>query len=775
MTELVGLYTTGSDFSIASTYALPNLAALRLVNNTASSPYYLKQPSFVNVASYSAAAGAPSDGGGGTFQYISSDTTTSDNGSTVIVDASGRRWYRVWDGKHFYAAWAGMFPTILLQNEFPPPYPPSTGTHDCGPLFANLPKYCYIYFQPGTYTFYTYPTQNQFSNRFYRGDVTLWQCLGSLGSDFTISPSNAAFNWIYTPNLDVIGSGAAPYETYGGNGSTGDMTSAGVSPIEGIAILSQLDGNSGVGLVLGDLDEDYPDIPYIPENYYIRPKNFSVGGFYCNLAFLNAHDCFLTGGENIVLKDGGIGMYFNNSYNSGENLKFLNCNFNGLTVDGYQAFNAQRLAFDGCSFTYNTRMGYSSNQYTAFQGCYFETSSNLAAYPTGTSGPLIAVDGGSQVVFDGDTNIFLLPASNSDLIAVFPGSGGYATVYFDGTSMCNENAGAVNVQRQFLVNTPNLNVYGHFRGYNGQNFNPAVSPNQSLQPDYNLASGALTFYPSSTHASAIIPATGSIAFTVNPTNTQTISIASTTVTFVTSGATGNQVNLGASLGLTFANLLSFLNASTDTNLVKCIYNQSQDSWGEFNTNKLLIQAVTTGTGGNSYALASTVTGTTLSASTLTGGAGGAVAMIFGPGVNITSQYGITNAAQLASQNGTCTLQLSTWDVNPGELIFISFYDAINVGGFTSFAGSQVSYTTADGIAVGTAALTQAAGVPNFTPGGANLNPNWGSGGGRYWTYQNFVFRVPTGASKMTMNITATNTATGSTYNATNFCIYSNMR
>jgi hypothetical protein len=36
--------------------------------------------------------------GGGTFRYDSTDTTTADNGGTVIVDTAGRRWKRQWSG-----------------------------------------------------------------------------------------------------------------------------------------------------------------------------------------------------------------------------------------------------------------------------------------------------------------------------------------------------------------------------------------------------------------------------------------------------------------------------------------------------------------------------------------------------------------------------------------------------------------------------------------------------------------------------------------------------
>lgn len=39
------------------------------------------------------------DGGEGVFWYDSSDTTSADNGGTIIVDASGRRWYRALCGQ----------------------------------------------------------------------------------------------------------------------------------------------------------------------------------------------------------------------------------------------------------------------------------------------------------------------------------------------------------------------------------------------------------------------------------------------------------------------------------------------------------------------------------------------------------------------------------------------------------------------------------------------------------------------------------------------------
>ncbi|HUD12206.1 MAG TPA: glycosyl hydrolase family 28-related protein [Terracidiphilus sp.] len=60
----------------------------------------------------------------------------------------------------------------------------------------------------------------------------------------------------------------------------------------------------------------------------------------------------------------------------------------------------------------------------------------------------------------------------------------------------------------------------------------------------------------------------SITLTANPINNATVTINGTVVTFVTSGATGNEVNIGASAAATATALYTMLNASSDANLVK---------------------------------------------------------------------------------------------------------------------------------------------------------------------------------------------------------------
>jgi hypothetical protein len=105
---------------------------------------------------------------------------------------------------------------------------------------------------------------------------------------------------------------------------------------------------------------------------------------------------------------------------------------------------------------------------------------------------------------------------------------------------------------------------------------------------------------------------GSIAFTANPSAGTTIGIGTQFVTFVSSGASGLEVNIGGNLTTTLASLLVILGASTDPQISLCDYAVSGAT--------LWITAVTTGWQGNNIALSTTVAGATVSGATLAGGA-----------------------------------------------------------------------------------------------------------------------------------------------------------
>lgn len=73
--------------ALGSSVLLLNIAALRAFNDTT-------PPGVIFLEGYTSAG----DNGGGMFIYVSTDVSTSDNGGTIIVDASSRRWYRLYTG-----------------------------------------------------------------------------------------------------------------------------------------------------------------------------------------------------------------------------------------------------------------------------------------------------------------------------------------------------------------------------------------------------------------------------------------------------------------------------------------------------------------------------------------------------------------------------------------------------------------------------------------------------------------------------------------------------
>lgn len=105
-------------------------------------------------------------------------------------------------------------------------------------------------------------------------------------------------------------------------------------------------------------------------------------------------------------------------------------------------------------------------------------------------------------------------------------------------------------------------------------------------------------------------ATGTINFgSSNPSNNDTITLGGTIWTFVTSGATGNETNIGMSLAATLTALALALNASTDPNIVNATYIVS--------STVLTITSIYIGTFGNTFTIAASAA--TPSGAHLTGG------------------------------------------------------------------------------------------------------------------------------------------------------------
>ena len=103
--------------------------------------------------------------------------------------------------------------------------------------------------------------------------------------------------------------------------------------------------------------------------------------------------------------------------------------------------------------------------------------------------------------------------------------------------------------------------------------------------------------------------TGTITFGANPTAADTITLNGVEFTYVASGATGNQINIGTDLAETLRNTASVLNSSSLSKVSAAYYT--------YDTTTLTITHVQPGILGNSFTLAASVA--TVSGGTLTGG------------------------------------------------------------------------------------------------------------------------------------------------------------
>lgn len=109
-----------------------------------------------------------------------------------------------------------------------------------------------------------------------------------------------------------------------------------------------------------------------------------------------------------------------------------------------------------------------------------------------------------------------------------------------------------------------------------------------------------------------VQATGQITFTANPSAGHTITLNGVTWTFVASGASGNQTNIGGSLTATLTQLATDLNASVNSSITPATYSNVGGT-------KLNISYDTAGAAGNAYTLASGNANGVVSGATLSGG------------------------------------------------------------------------------------------------------------------------------------------------------------
>ncbi len=112
--------------------------------------------------------------------------------------------------------------------------------------------------------------------------------------------------------------------------------------------------------------------------------------------------------------------------------------------------------------------------------------------------------------------------------------------------------------------------------------------------------------------SAGVAASGDITFTANPSASHTITINGVVWTFVASGATGTQTNIGANLNATLTQLATDLNASVNASITPATYSNSGGT-------KLSVVYDTVGAAGNAFTIASGNANGVASGATLSGG------------------------------------------------------------------------------------------------------------------------------------------------------------
>ncbi len=152
---------------------------------------------------------------------------------------------------------------------------------------------------------------------------------------------------------------------------------------------------------------------------------------------------------------------------------------------------------------------------------------------------------------------------------------------------------------------------------------------------------------------------GILGFASLPANNDTVTIQGTAITFKTSGATGNQINIAGSGALMAAAFATFANASTDANLALM-------SYLAVGTNVYVI-AKASGTGGNAYTLAKSATNPTISGATLAGGSGTSIASLL-KGKSTQASLPANGIAAETLAAGVTALIAASGDWYAGELV-----------------------------------------------------------------------------------------------------------
>ncbi|MEJ4044871.1 hypothetical protein [Erwinia sp. SLM-02] len=124
----------------------------------------------IEVVSYNAGWNITEVGpvGGGEFYFDANDTTSSDNGITIFVTASGHRWKRYSSNKKILLQWAGLTDGMDLSAPWQKAIDIIAEQAKKKKSAANLPV---IYIEPGEYRFLSGVTHYNFISTVFNGEV----------------------------------------------------------------------------------------------------------------------------------------------------------------------------------------------------------------------------------------------------------------------------------------------------------------------------------------------------------------------------------------------------------------------------------------------------------------------------------------------------------------------------------------------------------------------------------------------------------------------------
>jgi hypothetical protein len=206
--------------------------------------------------------------------------------------------------------------------------------------------------------------------------------------------------------------------------------------------------------------------------------------------------------------------------------------------------------------------------------------------------------------------------------SVLSGVAGNAYTLTNGTSTTHVTVSGATLTGGAATGATGITIVGKFSGTLGNKIQFSIQNGSAANTFMGIVVFPGMVAEQFNNVPGPVPATGTITFSANPAPADTVTVAGTAITFVASGAVGNQVNIAATLGNTVAGLMTLLLTSVDANLIKVTQtiNAAQNAI-TVTANQTLSTGAFAGSAGNSLTLAKSSTVITVSGATLAGGVG----------------------------------------------------------------------------------------------------------------------------------------------------------